>query len=218
LSTSNGELVWQAALAEGTDLQLHSPPIGEGVVAIATTLSHPLSAPGNLVFALDPGTGQLKWSADLGGTQGFHQYPSLIADGRVFVKGPDGVVALDVSNGELLWEAEGYSPLAIDQGGVLAVPDSDENASWHIDRLDGATGAATPVASQGIETRPMQAVIRGDQLLVTTDDSIVGLALSDGAPEWSWRAPYSIVDLPAVSGDLVAVPTADQSVVVLDLP
>jgi hypothetical protein len=98
------------------------------------------------------------------------------------------------------------------------VPDSDENASWHIDRLDGATGAATPVASQGIETRPMQAVIRGDQLLVTTDDSIVGLALSDGAPEWSWRAPYSIVDLPAVSGDLVAVPTADQSVVVLDLP
>ena len=214
LNLADGTKLWETPLVEGTDLQWHSPPVADGVVIVTSTLSHPGSASGNMVHAVETSSGKIRWVGDLGGVQGFFVSATLVTDDLAIVRTPEGgIAALRLSNGAEVWRHEGATPLAIgNDGDVYAVGEG-------ILILDSATGAETQLVDpQQWDGFPIEAAIIQDEQLITTGRAGVGgYDLQTGQPIWHWY-PGSAVDLAAVTKEFVAVPTGEPAVTVIDIP
>jgi outer membrane protein assembly factor BamB len=91
IQLGDGRELWHTQLAEGTDLQWHSPPTSGDMVIFQSTLSHQGNASGNMAHAIDVHTGEIGWTVDLGGDQGFHFYPTLVSSDQAFLAGPTSV-------------------------------------------------------------------------------------------------------------------------------
>ncbi len=215
LDLNTGAAIWATSLAEGTDLQWRAPAASGGFVVVSSTLSHPGSATGNMVHAVDVSSGEIRWSSDLGGEQGFHTSPTLISGGQVLVRGPNGMVAFDLQDGNELWRQGGLAPLALrPDGSAIAV----EGEGLVV--VDPNTGDHLPfVIARYLEDFPWEGVaVRGDQLITTSRTGVKGYDLQTGELLWLWNAPSPIVDVPAMTEEFVVAPTEDRAVSLIQIP
>lgn len=221
----DGSLNWETVLTEGTDLQPISPAFDDDTLIFTSTLSHPGSAEGNMVHALDPADGSILWTANLGGDQQFKFFPSLVVGNNVVVSGPDGAVALALATGEQAWSAPNAQPLALGPDGRLYA-----YAPNGIVTLDPDTGE--PEAFIDLDWSPRYAPIglwiNGDQVVVSDGIRLRVFSQASGELTFEWRAdPGAIVDFPILAApSLIAIPIgrqtqdppADREVVGLELP
>lgn len=221
----DGSLNWETVLTEGTDLQPISPALADNTLIFTSTLSHPGSAEGNMVHALDPADGSILWTANLGGDQQFKFFPSLVVGNNVIVSGPDGAVALALATGEQEWSTPNAQPLAFGPDGRLYA-----YAPSGIVTLDPATGE--PEAFIDLDWSPRYAPIglwlNGDQVVVSDGIRLQVFSESSGEVTFEWSAdPGAIVDFPILATPSLIVipigrqtqdPPADREIVGLDLP
>jgi outer membrane protein assembly factor BamB len=210
-----GALQWKASLKAGTALQWSSPVAAAGVLIVSTTPSYPSSAPGNIIQGLDITDGEILWSANLGGEQGFHFYPLIASGDKLFTRGGNGVVALTLQTGEEAWSYESLDafPLAMRPDGDLYVVDAGR-----IVVLDQATGQET-VLIDGIRSddSPVGAIVTSSGDLLTVSPIGIRSYSADGEENWSWSADDAIVDWELDSSTAV-IATADREVSRVDFP
>lgn len=213
LDLVDGSLLWERALAEGTDLQWSAPPVADGLVFFSSTLSHPQSASGNMIHALDVTTGDLRWVADLGGDQGFHFYPTLIRGELVVSMSEDGsAVALRVDDGTTEWVQPNAVPMAVGPEGTIFA-----YAAQDVVELNPADGSATPIVeADRLAMNVRGIVIRDSQMIVIGPFGAVGIELPAGQETWRIDTPESVAPA-AVTSNLVVV-ALDSGVAVFDLP
>jgi outer membrane protein assembly factor BamB len=214
LDLDNGTVIWETALAEGTDLQWHNPPIAQGLVFVSSTLSHPGSATGNKVHALDIETGEVRWVVDLGGEQGFSFYPALVSGDLLVLFSPVGsTLALDISDGTQVWTQPGTFPLAIGLNGAIYATDDG------IVQLSHADGEARTL----IEPRDLGMPIEGgtvqDNVLIMTGRlGAIGFDLTNEVLTWRVEMQPAAAPL-AITDRIIATPTGNpRGVAVFSIP
>ncbi|MEX1038817.1 MAG: PQQ-binding-like beta-propeller repeat protein [Acidimicrobiia bacterium] len=213
LNLTDGSVLWETPLAEGTDLQWHSPPIADGLAMFSSTLSHPGSASGNMIHAVDVTTGHVRWVAELGGDQGFHFYPALISGELLVSWSPDGsAVAHRVTDGSQAWVQPNVIPMAVDVDGTVYAYASG------IVELDPTDGTTTPVAGSDAVAMTVDAIVIHDdrQLVLTGRFGARGLHLPTGEQTWRIDTPAAVAPS-AVTSRLIVV-AIDSGVAVFDIP
>jgi len=212
LDLADGSPLWETPLADGMDLQWSSPPVADGLVFVSSTLSHPNSASGNTIHALDVSSGEVRWVADLGGDQGFHFYPALISGDHLVSMSPDGsAIALWVGDGSETWIQPDAIPMAVDPDGTIYA------YAQGVVQLDPVDGSAIPVAGADVLAMNVEGiVINDDQLIVTGRSGAIGIQLPDGQEAWRINAPEGVAPA-AVSSSLLVI-AFDTGVAVFDLP
>lgn len=128
--------------------------------------------------------------------------PPVIAGGRVYVGGADGVVAVDAAAGDLLWEYSGQtavSVLSVNADFVVALADSPE-----LTLLDPETGR--PMA---LDVDPPGDVwwvsLAGGQLLVLADLVLFSYDATTTDEVWSLRLASEPLLAPVVAGGTVII-------------
>jgi outer membrane protein assembly factor BamB len=125
LELASGRQRWRAVLDPGTDLEWAAPVVDGGQVLVADTLSHEGSAPASHLHALDAGTGQRRWKADLHAPQqGFFDQGPVAAGGLAYLATASRMLlAVDTRSGREVWHDErGFPVLAgIRTGQVIAL-------------------------------------------------------------------------------------------------
>lgn len=216
---------WQTPLAEGTDLQPIAPAYTNGTLIVTSTLSHPGSADGNMVHALDSADGSILWSVELGGDQQFKFFPSLVVDNDVIVSGPDEAVALSLATGEQAWTAPNVQPLALGPDGTIYAYKPNGVVT-----LDPNTGESNPFIDLAWSHRyaPIGLWFIRDQVVISDGIRLRAFSQTSGDLTFDWSADAgAIVDFPIqVATNLIAIPIgrqsqdppADREVVGLELP
>lgn len=212
LDLADGSLLWETALAEGTDLQWSSPPVTGDLLFVSSTLSHPKSASGNMIHALNVSSGEVRWIADLGGDQGFHFYPALISGDLLVSMSPDGsAVARPIDDGSEAWVRPDAIPMAVDPDGTIYA------YAQGVVELDPVDGSVTPIVGADALAMSVEGiVIYDDQLIVTGRSGAIGIQLPDGQEAWRINAPEGVAPA-AVSSNLLVI-AIDTGVAVFDLP
>lgn len=214
IEARSGEKRWQF-FAKG---EISTPAVADGTVFFGCK--------DKSVYALDASTGQKKWEFRTGFAN--HSAPTL-SEGKVLISGKGllnkKLLALNVADGSLLWELEGYSSdpcpvvfgsppkvLALDRKGYCAV----------INATDGKDQPASPtvpfVGKIGTSGNFLFGLVRDGNLLCyewrnQTTYSYIGdfwSAYIVGMREDGY--PYSISE-PAVGGDFVFVSTIGNKIV-----
>lgn len=214
LNLEDGSKSWETALADGTQAQWHSPPTGDGLVFVATTLSYPESASGNMIHALDVGTGEIRWTRDLGGKQSFSFFSNVVVDDVLIVRVPDGgMKGLNIGDGSELWTYPHGDPLAVSSEGSVYGFDGG------ILKLDPLTGEAISLIDRATlhGFTPFAAVISGRQLIFAGRSGIQTFDLDSSRRIWRWE-PSSVTAKPAVWSDKAAVLVGERSVSLIQVP
>ena len=108
LDAGTGRRRWRSELHRGIDLQWADPVLADDVLLVASTPSHPGSAPGHVLHALDLATGQLRWERALPGSEpGFHCERPLLHRGLVVVPAAGTLLAVDPGSGRERWRRRG---------------------------------------------------------------------------------------------------------------
>ena len=205
LELATGRQRWRTVLDPGTDLQWAAPVVNGGQVLVADTLSHPGSAPTSHLHALDAGTGQLRWKADLhADQQGFFAEPPVVAGGLVYVATASRrLLALEVGSGREVWRASGFPVIAgVRTGLVLAVID-DRLAA--LDAGSGVRRWQVPVRGGG-EHWP---VLEGDTVYVASAGDVTAVDAAAGTTRW--RVPIEpTVGPPVRAGGRLYVATRNR--------
>jgi outer membrane protein assembly factor BamB len=165
------------------------------------------------VYAVDLGTGQLRWSSRLGG----------IIAGGVLVAGdtvwaasgrPDGkVYALDAATGHRIWQTSTGpvgAPLALVDGVLVAQTQRGEVVG-----LDPAAGTVRWRRRSGFSRVPAVAADSGT-LVVATVDSIFRISAQNGKIVRRTRSPGAIVSPWLVHRGMLVAGTTDSAVVAVD--
>ena len=213
LSVADGTLLWETPLADGMDPNWAAPVAAGGVVAIASTESHPGSSDsGNMVHLLDVDSGEIKWVNHLGGSQGFHVYPSFIINQRVIVWWSGNIAALDTTTGDRIWRTGGQTLALGNDGKIYA----ERDGVIKVDHLTGETSKLIDSESlDGFEI--IGAAITGTEVIAFGTDGLRGIDPATGELLWSIDHERA-ADLPSVTGGFVVVPTQDRAVTLFDLP
>ena len=140
------------------------------------------------VHALAP-DGSVRWSKTVEDGEG-RLTPIPVADGRVYARQEAGVVALDMSTGEVVWESlqgedVGSSPLAVVADGTLYVGVGD-GSNPSLVALDAATGEERWRSSGdgGVSGLSIGAA-SPDAVYVQTDDAdAIRFDAEDGSERW----------------------------------
>jgi outer membrane protein assembly factor BamB len=180
LNLATGRQRWRTVLDRGTDLQWAAPVVDGGQVLVADTLSHPGSAPTSHLHALDAGTGQLRWKADLhADQQGFFAEPPVVADGLVYVATASRrLLALEVDSGREVWRASGFPVVAGVQDGLVIAALEDRLAA--LDAGSGLRRWEVPLSGGG-EHWP---VLEGDTVYVASKDEVIAVDATAGTTRW----------------------------------
>jgi len=213
LNLADGSLLWERALAEGTDLQWHSPPVADGLAFVSSTLSHPRSASGNMIHAVDISTGEVRWIAELGGDQGFHFYPALISGELLVSWSPVGsAIAHRVADGSEVWIQPDVIPMAVDADGTVY---AYANGIVELDPVDGTSTAV--VGADALDMTVDGIVIHDDDRLILTGRfGVRGVDRSSGEQVWRIDTPVAVAPS-AVTPSLIVV-AIDSGVAVFDIP
>lgn len=213
LDLDDGSLLWESALAEGTDLQWSAPPVAEGLAFVSSTLSHPGSASGNMIHAVDVSTGEIRWVVDLGGDQGFRFYPTLTTKGLIVSGSPDdSAIAHRVADGSEVWIQPGSVPMAVDSNGKIYAH------AEGIVELDGDHGTPTPIVGSDAIAMSVDGIVIHDvdRLILTGRFGARGLHLPSGELFWGIDTPAAVAPS-AVTSRLMVV-AIDSGVAVFDIP
>ncbi|MGZ8260585.1 MAG: outer membrane protein assembly factor BamB family protein [Caldimonas sp.] len=162
-----------------------------------------------LIMSFDAATGQPGWSTKLPNSYAFVSAPTAV-DGVVHVvdSATNSVVALDESNGSLLWTVRingGNSPPAIAANKVFVASPCNYYAldtrsgmeSWHYNGPCSGGGGATVVVAQGV-AYVREFFIKG---YIEARDAISGALLSKFTP----ASAFSQLPIPAVTATSVFV-------------
>jgi outer membrane protein assembly factor BamB len=180
LDLATGRQRWRSVLDRGTDLQWAAPVVAGGQVLVADTLSHPGSAPTSHLHALDAGTGQVRWKADLHASQqGFFVAPPVVAGGLVYVAtASSALLALEVDSGREVWRARGFPVVAGVRDGLVIAVIEDRLAA--LDAGSGVQRWEIPVSGRG-EHWP---VLDGDTVYVASADHLIAVDAATGTMRW----------------------------------
>jgi outer membrane protein assembly factor BamB len=153
LNAANMTPVWTAKLAEGCDDpfngcgSLSTPAFDGATLYVGSGSMVANGANGGNVYAFRP-TGQLLWSSQ---TPGVVVAPVTVANGLVFVSTLSGLVALDASSGESLWDDGGAGPLysqpVISDGTVYAAYANGNLVAYQLGRQAAPSAHNAPVSS-----------------------------------------------------------------------
>jgi len=180
------------------------------------------------ILALNPEDGEIYWRTKI--SSGSRAAPTVI-NGRVFVTTMNNkAVALDASNGNILWEYEGVgettgllgaaSPAANEQivvpafsnGDILALRVENGATIWE-DSLANSLRLGGMAGLSDIRGNP---VIIGDLVIaISYGNKMAAFDKNNGAR--IWQREISSAETPWVSGNVVYVLTADSKVVALDI-
>lgn len=215
IDLATGRERWRTLLTEDAELQWQAPAAAGDVVVVASTLGGTEGRPvGNLVQALEVGTGAVRWTTDLGGEQAFHWWPTLVGADAAFAAGPEGVVALDLASGDQLWTGSQARTLDLSEDGDLFA-----TAAEGVVRFEADTGAMSLVAGSFPDQHVRWGGTLSDgQLIMVTPFHITAIDPDTGDVLWKWVAGETLVDLPSISGGHIAVPTADGAISLFTLP
>ena len=214
LDLEDGTVIWETSLAEGTDLQWHRPPIARGLVFVSSTLSHPGSATGNKVHAIDIATGDVRWDIDLGGGQGFSFYPALVSGDLLILYSPEGAtIPVDLSTGTEAWLQPGIFPLAIGLDGSIYAGGDGVVVLSHED------GQPTPLVRPANLGLAIELGVVQDNLLVMNGRlGAIGFDLATEELAWRLGTP-DVVAPPAITSDIIAMPIGDpRGIAVFEVP
>jgi outer membrane protein assembly factor BamB len=205
LNLATGRQRWQTVLDRGTDLQWAAPVVDGGQVLVADTLSHQGSAPTSHLHALDAGTGQLRWKADLhADQQGFFAEPPVVADGLVYVATASRrLLALEVDSGREVWRASGSPEVAGVRGGLVIAAIGDRLAA--LDAGSGLRRWEVPLSGGG-EHWP---VLEGDTVYVASKDDVIAVDATAGTTRWQVPADAA-VGPPVPAGGRLYVATRNR--------
>ena len=194
LSAADGSIAWSRSTWPGRD---GSSPQGGAVVAAGTAYIGVLGYGAGL-YALDVGSGSVRWWKDMAWASGI-----AVAGDRVVVNDVTSVVALKAADGGELWRhtpasSYGASPPSV-RGGRVFVPHTPDGPV-----LDAATGqllrrtwmggriAVDEERSYVLASEPYE---DGDVLAVSGS--------ADGARRWELGGIEGITSYPVVSGETV---------------
>lgn len=170
------------------------------------------------VVALAAGTGRVRWVAHVGASE----TSPLLAGGRVYVGGWDGVVdALDARTGRRIWT---YRTGGAVKGGLAAAGGVVYAGSYdgHLYALDGATGrlvwrAAGQPGLLGHGTfYATPAVAYGRVYVGSTDGRVYSFGARSGRLRWSHRTGGYVYGSAAVWDGLVLVGSYDHGLYAFD--
>jgi outer membrane protein assembly factor BamB len=180
LELATGRQRWRTVLDRGTDLQWAAPVVDGGTVLVADTLSHEGSAPTSHLWALDAGTGQRRWQADLHASrQGFFAEPPVPAAGLVYVATASRrLLALEVDSGREVWAARGFPVVAGVRDGLVIAAIEDRLAA--LDAGSGTRRWELPVRGGG-ERWP---VLAGDTVYLASADEVLSVDAATGTVRW----------------------------------
>ena len=205
LDLATGRQRWRTVLDRGTDLQWAAPVVHGGQVLVADTLSHEGSAPTSHLHALDAGTGQLRWKADLhADQQGFFAEPPVVAGGLVYAATASRrLVALEVDSGREVWRTSGFPVIAGVRNGLVIAVIEDRLAA--LDAGSGVRRWEVPVNGGG-EHWP---VLEGDTVYVASADDVTAVDATAGTTRW--RVPLDpAVGPPVPAGGRLYVATRNR--------
>ena len=192
LGQATGAVGWSVGLADGMELQWGPPGANEGIVVFQSTAGGPGAAFGNAAHALEIGDGALRWVVDLGGSQGFNSWPTIVRAGRVALWGPVGTVSVDAVSGELIGSWDQVWPLRFspEEDRIFAVNDRG------VVLLDLATGEQDdwfppegPVPGSISLFRPVDVVdvaLESGQLVIAHGSGVAAFDVASGFTLWSW--------------------------------
>lgn len=205
LDLATGRQRWRTVLDRGTDLQWAAPVVHGEQVLVADTLSHQGSAPTSHLYALDAGTGQLRWKADLhADQQGFFAEPPVVAGGLVYVATASRtLLALEVDSGREVWRTSGFPVIAGVRNGLVLAVLEDRLAA--LDAGSGVRRWEVPVRGGG-EHWP---VLEGDTVYVASADDVIAVDATAGTTRW--RVPLDpAVGPPVPAGGRLYVATRNR--------
>ncbi|MGH3157092.1 MAG: PQQ-binding-like beta-propeller repeat protein, partial [Streptosporangiaceae bacterium] len=127
LGLARGNVQWRSPVLSGCSL---SAPSLSGSLAV-------VDGGGAYVTALSTATGQVAWTADPGGsgctTGSGELYLPAISGATVYAGTGDGIAALGLTSGNLLWQttspANAYMPFSVTKNAVLVSGSSGDNYS-----------------------------------------------------------------------------------------
>jgi outer membrane protein assembly factor BamB len=209
LDLYTGDQQWSTELTESTQAQWHSPPVSDGLVFVTSTQSYLDDGPANVVHALDIDSGEIIWSVDLGGTQGFHFSPAVIAGDLLVVRSqgdpiemPTDISALHVTDGFQEWTYPGANLLAMTPDGDLVAHDGgiiliDPTSGEMLERLL----PATELEDFQIDT----ATLSEGVLILSGWQGVRGYDLQTGERVFRWEIEGAVSAGPT-SGGLLLIP------------
>ena len=219
ISAATGRRAWRYDAHRGSAA---SPAIGDGTVYAAFLNRFPSHGkdPGDgAVIALAAGNGAVRWTARVGASE----TSPLLAGGRVYVGGWDGVVyALDAATGRRLWT---FATGGAVKGGLAGADGRVYAGSYdgHVYALDAATGrlawraSAQPSLFRHAGTfYATPAVAYGRVYVGSTDGRMYSFGAASGRLRWSHRTGAYVYGSAAVFDRLVVVGSYDHHVYAFD--
>lgn len=213
LELATGSQRWRAVLDSGTDLEWGAPVVENGLVLVADTVSHPGSAPASHLHALDAGTGQGRWKADLhSNQQGFHDQRPIVAGGTVVVMNTSGtLLGLAADSGRELWRQRLGEKLRLLVGvraGLIVAALEGGLAAFEVESGDRRWEAPFPGGRWATEP---WAVLAEGTVYVAAGGQVGAFSTSTGAVRWR-AATGQAIGPPVTAGARLYVATGDRLV------
>ncbi len=215
LDPTTGTIRWRTALTNGTDLTFAQPVIADNAVVFLSTLSHPGSAAGNTAHAVNLADGSIRWTLQLGGTQGFGSASPIASPGAVQVPSQGEIVTVASDDGSIRWRAPITGPVAI------------ATAGDHIAALDAGSVVVLDL-SNGHEISRTSTTIADAQLITTPNDGRTAVIIGQSGAEaidldkqtalWSLKWPAPLATIPLESGGQLLAATQNGRVIAYALP
>ncbi len=179
-----------------------APFVGEGMAFLALGSGR--------VDAIQPDSGERQWSAQLSAETENVLAPVIvgIANGILYVSHNGRLFALDVSNGQTMWEIETYDYPTVGDGIIYV---ADGNGSLiAVDATSGVTVWHGPMA-QGART------VAGDTLYAAVGSSLVAFDGSTGQERWRVRTGGMVYDSVTVTDDSIFLGSTDHFLYALSI-
>jgi outer membrane protein assembly factor BamB len=214
LELATGGQRWRAVLDSGTDLEWGAPVVENGLVLVADTLSHSGSAPASHLHALDAGTGQGRWKADLhSNQQGFHNQRPIVAGGTVVVmmNTSGTLLGLAADSGRELWRQRLGEKLRLLVGvkaGLIVAALEGGLVAFEVESGDRRWEA--PVPRGRWATEPW-AVLAEGTVYVAAGGHVGAFSVATGAVRWR-AATGQAIGPPVTAGARLYVATGDRLV------
>lgn len=192
----------------------------------------------NAVRAIDAATGALRWTAQMGRSNGgrggisFYYSPAIaspvVGDGRLYVCTNDGLLhALDTARGHELWTAKapancdtfGYSSPSFADGTVF-VGGLGEAGRGNCYAIDASTGALRWKAVTGHDNYDSGCTVAGGQVVIgSVDGTLTWIDHVTGAISHSYRLPQGYCfSTAAVWRNSIIMPSMSSSVYAVQAP
>ncbi|MCE1253066.1 MAG: PQQ-binding-like beta-propeller repeat protein [Anaerolineae bacterium] len=197
-----GTLVWKFEAGQA----LWSQPISDGKVIYQASLGHHL-------YALDPQTGNLNWSVDLGGA--LVSTPHLDENGVIYAGTlANEVVAVDSASGKILWKtnvASGVWSSPVIKDGTLFL----SNIDGMVYALKAADGSLVWKTDIGASVTGSGAITPNGVVFANDKGDVVLLSFEKGEKAWTYTSGLQLYGSPVNIQDHVLVGVTHNDKVLL---